>query len=141
MNNSDSRLQSSKENNTNSNECQEANYGEIVNNDISPDNNCQSLHDEELYPKLRSYNSEESDIDVTGSVSTISLLQDVTKSRKNERQNYGVEREKYPVNVVNVKLQAKKQKKQEKKTFVYVVQKGNFFEVISHDPDAVIMYK
>ncbi|GFT83231.1 hypothetical protein TNCV_3425441 [Trichonephila clavipes] len=141
MNNSDSRLQSKEENNTNSNERQDLSDDEIVTKDISPDNYCKTLHAEELYPKLRSYSSEESDIDVTGSASTVSLLQNVQKSRKNVCHNYGVEREDYPVNVVNVKLQAKKQKKQEKKTFAYVVQKGNFFEVTSHDPNAVIMYK
>ncbi|GFY51276.1 hypothetical protein TNIN_386181 [Trichonephila inaurata madagascariensis] len=141
MNNSDSKLQSKEENNTNSNEKQDLSGDEIVTNDISPDSYCESLHAQELYPKLRSYSSEESDIDVTGSASTISLLRNVRKSRKNVCHNYSVERENYPVNVVNVKLQAKKQKKQEKKTFVYVVQKGNFFELISHDPNAVVMYK
>ncbi|GFS94049.1 hypothetical protein NPIL_116141 [Nephila pilipes] len=133
-----SKLLGSEESDMNLNAVQVPNDVEPINNDISSDNHCESSHFDNFSPEVRNYISEEDDIDVIGSTSTISILRNVKLERLNTRRL--TSRESYPVHVVNVQIPVKA-KKQEKKKLVKVIQKGNFFEIISEKPDKANKYR
>ncbi|GIY01096.1 hypothetical protein CDAR_419661 [Caerostris darwini] len=95
--------------------------------------------------EMKTDNPRESDIDITGSVSTVSFLENfrimkrfATVKRNLSRMQYNVfnkpSREKYPVPVVNMNQIVKKKQTPTKKDCFKVMQRGNFFEIISDIP-------
>ncbi|GIX87421.1 hypothetical protein CEXT_788581 [Caerostris extrusa] len=100
---------------------------------------------EEEHSEMKTDDPRESDVDITGSVSTVSFLKNfrimgrfATVKRNLSRMQYNVlnktPREKYPVPVVNMNRIVRKEQKPTKKDCVKVIQKGNFFEIISDIP-------
>ncbi|GBM30280.1 hypothetical protein AVEN_52686-1 [Araneus ventricosus] len=108
-----------------SNECDSKSNG------ISRKHHNPSSHFESRYPEQEIDNSGGSDLDVCGSASTVSFPD--ARGRRQYNVPQKIQREAYPVHVVRPCIIIKKQKEAPKENFT-VVQKGNFFEIVSLTP-------
>ncbi|GBL81073.1 hypothetical protein AVEN_83147-1 [Araneus ventricosus] len=100
-------------------------------NDISRKDHNPSSHFESRDPEQEIDNSGGSDLDVNGSVSTVSFP--ITRGRRRYNVPQKIQREAYPAHVVRPSIIIKKQRETPKENFK-VVQKGNFFEIVSLTP-------